>query len=159
LLLTITVTFLYRGYRADREADQVASQQAEVFRSVFPNAKVPVGIAGRLKSELAKLKGLRGDGEMLPDNVAATMVLHRLLSALPTDRRFRFLEIRIEAGRLYLDGEVCEHGDAEAIAQRLRGEGFQVIPPKTQRLDGERVTLRISGHLAPDSNQMAKVSP
>jgi type II secretory pathway component PulL len=158
MLLTITVTLLFRGYRYDRQTEQVASQQAEVFQSVFPNAKVPIGIANRLKSELAKLKGLRGDNEGLPESVAVTTVLHRLLSALPTDRRFRFLEIRIEEGRLHLDGEVREHRDAETIAQRLRGEGFQVVPPKTQRLDGERVTLRISGQLTPDNNKIAKAS-
>jgi hypothetical protein len=72
-----------------------------------------------------------------------------MLAALPSDRRFRLLEIRIEDGRLYLDGEVREHSDAEALSQLLRSQGIDVPAPRTQRLDDRRVSLRITGTLAP----------
>jgi type II secretory pathway component PulL len=151
LVLSAIAALGYHGYTAGRQAMAVTAKQADVFRSVFPNTKVPVGVATRLRSELAKLKGLKGDDSTLPDSVAAITVLERLLKSVPADKRFRFLEIRIEEGRLYLDGEARVHSDAETIAQRLRAEGFEVSSPKTQRLDNQRVSLRITATLAPNS--------
>jgi hypothetical protein len=149
LLVSTTSVLLYRGCAAGRDAALLTAGQVEVFREIFPNTKVPVGIKSRLESELAKLKGLQGDDSSLPAAVSAVTMLHEMLAALPTDRRFQLLEIRIEEGRLYLDGEVIAHGDAEAIAQRLRAGGFEVAPPRTQRLDEKRVSLRITGTLPP----------
>lgn len=145
LLVCTLVALLLRGNAARRQALHITSQQAAVFQSVFPNAKVPVGIATRLRSELAKLQGLKGEDGTLPERTSAIVILERLLKSIPTDKRFRLLEIRMEEGRLYLDGETRVHSDAESIAQRLRGEGFSVTPPKSQRLDDQRVSLRITG--------------
>ena len=141
-------SLLYRGAAVRRQSLEVGSQQSAIFKSVFPNAKVPVGIATRLRSELAKLQGLKGEDGTLPERTSAIVILERLLKAVPTDKRFRLLEIRMEEGRLYLDGETREHSDAESIAQRLRGEGFVVAPPKSQRLDDQRISLRITGTMA-----------
>lgn len=149
VLLLVTASMLYyRGQTAERMADTAAARQADVFHEVFPTSKVPVGVRSRLESELAKLQGLQGSDTALPESVSAIRILHRLLSSLPTDRRFRLLEIRIEEGRLYLDGEVRSHSDAEALAQRLRAAELDVTSPRTQRLDGKRVSLRITGSLA-----------
>ena len=133
-----------RSY-AGREADALAAKQAELFKHVFPDTKVPVGVKRRLESELAKLKGLEGGDTPLPSTASALTMLHDVLDAMPADRRFEVLEIQIEQDRLYLDGEVREHGDAELMAQRLRAKGFEVASPRTQRLDDKRVSLRISG--------------
>jgi hypothetical protein len=159
LLLVTAGTFLYRGRVASREADHVAAREVEAFRRVFPNTKVPVGIRGRLESELAKLKGLQGDETSLPNSVSATKILHGLLAALPTDHRFRLLEIRIEDGRLYLDGEVRDHGDAELIAQRLRAGGLEVASPRTQRVDDKRISLRVTGTMTPGVKIASRKSP
>jgi hypothetical protein len=145
LVVTLIGLFVYRGQQAAREAESAAAEQVDIYRQVFPTAKVPVGVANRLHSELAKLKGLLGGDEAAPSAISAITMLHDLLKSLPTDRRFVLLEIRIEEGRLYLDGEVREHGDAEALAQRLRAGGFDVASPRTHRLDEKRVSLRISG--------------
>jgi type II secretory pathway component PulL len=148
LLLTTTAVLSYRGQASERLAELAAARQADVFREVFPNSKVPVGVRSRLESELTKLQGLQGSDAALPESKSAITLLHRLLSSLPTDRRFRLLEIRIEQGRLYLDGEVRAHSDAEAIALRLRAKGLEVSSPRTQRIDNQRVSLRITGSLA-----------
>jgi type II secretory pathway component PulL len=158
LVIAAMGVLLYRGQLASRHADLATAQQSQVFRSTFPNVKVPVGIRSRLESELAKLKGLQGDDRSLPKGVSALALLHRMLAAMPTDRRFRLFEIRIEEGRLYLDGEVIGHSDAEAIAQRLRAEGFTVTSPRTQRLDDKRVSLRITATLAPVAKIAARTS-
>jgi type II secretory pathway component PulL len=159
LLLVSAGGLLYRGRVASREADRVASREIEAFQRVFPNTKVPVGIRGRLESELAKLKGLQGDETSQPNSVSAIKILHGLLAALPADRRFRLLEIRIEEGRLYVDGEVRDHGDAELIAQRLRAGGFEVASPRTQRVDDKRISLRVTGTMAPDIKIASRKSP
>jgi hypothetical protein len=150
---------VYRGHTAEREAVAWQSKQAEIFRSVLPNTKVPVGMKSRLESELSKLKGLQGVGVSLQETESATKVMHRMLAAMPTDRRFQLLEIRIEEGRLYLDGEVIEHGDAELIVQRLRAGGFEVASPRTQRLDDKRVALRITGTLPQPDRLAARKLP
>jgi type II secretory pathway component PulL len=159
LVLSTIAALAYRGHAAGRQAESAAARQAEVFRSVFPNTKVPVGVATRLRSELAKLKGLHGDDSALPDSIAAITVLERLLKSVPTDKRFRLLEIRIEEGRLYLDGEARIHSDAEVIAQRLRAAGFEASSPKTQRLDDGRVSLRITATLSPAGELAMRTSP
>jgi type II secretion system protein L len=145
LVVATSAALLYRGHSASHEADQAIARQADVFQQVFPNSKVPVGVLTRLRSELSKLQGLRGDDGSLPSRVSSLVVLERLLKSVPADKRFRLLEVRIEEGRLYLDGETRVHSDAEAIAQQLRAEGFKVSPPKSQRLDDKRVSLRIVG--------------
>jgi hypothetical protein len=159
LCLTACGALLHRGQMAKCEAEILIARQTEVFREAFPNTKVPVGIKSRLESELAKLKGLHGDDSSLPPTISAGTVLHHMLAAMPTDRRFRLLEIRIEEGRLYLDGEVIEHGDAELIVQRLRANGFEVASPRTQRLDDKRISLRISGTITSIAQLAARSSP
>jgi type II secretory pathway component PulL len=149
MLFSVAAVLLYRGYLAARNTALLTVRQAEVFKSLFPSTKVPTGIRNRLESELSKLRGLQGEDSSLPSTLPVPLLLHRLFAALPEDRRFRLLEIRIEDGRLYLDGEVRDHSDAEAIAQRLRSQGFEIPPPPTQRLDDKRVSLRITGRLSP----------
>ena len=144
LVIAVTAALFYRGVAASREAQALSAQQVEIYRQVFPNTKVPVGVKTRLESELIKLQGLIGNDATLQDTPSAALLLRELLTALPTDRRFILHEIRAEEGRLYLDGEVREHGDAELISQRLRTRGFEVSSPRTQRLDEKRVALRVT---------------
>lgn len=151
LVFSLTGALLYQGHACARQALEASSQQAKVFQSVFPNSKVPTGITTRLRSELAKLKGLRGDDGTLPTNTSTVVVLKELLAALPVDKRIRLLEIRIENGRLYLDGEARAHSDAELLTQRIRGQGFEAPSPKTQRLDDQRVSMRITASYKPSS--------
>jgi type II secretory pathway component PulL len=158
-LLTTCGALWYRGQSAKSEAEILFALQSELYCDTFPNTKVPVGIKGRMESELAKLKGLKGDDASLPISLSAATVLHRMLAAMPTDRRFRLLEIRIEEGRLYLDGEVIEHGDAELIVHGLRARGFEVASPRTQRLDDKRISLRITGTIDAPTTLAARNLP
>jgi type II secretory pathway component PulL len=159
LLIATSLVLLHRANVAGRHAALLAAQQTEEFKKMFPNTKVPTGIRSRLESELAKLKGLQGDDSSIPRIEPAPTLLHRTLAAMPTDRRFRLHELRIEEGRLYIDGEVRDHSDAEAIAQQLRAQGFDVPPPRTQRLDERRVSLRVTGTLTrPSTVALRKAS-
>jgi type II secretory pathway component PulL len=159
LLLSTCGALWYRAQSANSEADILSSRQKELYRDTFPNSKVPVGIKIRMESELATLRGLKGDDASLPSSISAGTVLHRMLAAMPTDRRFRLLEIRIEEGRLFLDGEVIEHGDAELIVHGLRAGGFEVASPRTQRLDDKRISLRITGTIGAPKKLAARNLP
>ena len=145
LLVAVSVALLLRAHRYTILAEDLAAEQATVYQQVFPNKRVPVGIRSRLESELTQLHGVRGETGEVAETIPALLPLKRLLEALPADRRFRLAEMRIEEGRLYLDGEVREHSDAEAIAELLREQGFNVASPRTHRVDGRTVSFRITG--------------
>jgi hypothetical protein len=147
-LLALTLALGARGYRYSVLADELMGQEAQVFQEIFPNRAVPIVIRSRLESELTQLRGVRGDTKDLPHIPLALPLVAELLEAMPADRRFRLEEIRVEDGQLYLDGEVREHSDAEAIAELLRTRGFKLPSPHTHRLDQKRVSFRITGDYA-----------
>jgi hypothetical protein len=53
-------------------------------------------------------------------------------------------EIRIEGGGVYLSGEVRSNADADRIVGALRHLGFEVQPPRTQRLAEQGFTVRVA---------------
>jgi hypothetical protein len=66
------------------------------------------------------------------------------LAALPTDVRFRLLEIRFDEEQAYLAGEVRRHGDVDRLASALRAHGFEVASPRTEQLAEEGVGFALS---------------
>jgi type II secretory pathway component PulL len=134
--------------------DEYEQRQTILFGRLFPKERVPIAIHARLQSELARLKGVRGERTDLPESTPFLAVLEPLLEALPADLRYRLLEVRIENGQLYLVGQVRAHGDADRIAEALRAAGLEVASPQTNRLEKDGVEFRISGRLArPDAKQ------
>jgi type II secretory pathway component PulL len=150
-VIAIGAALMVRGNQYMTAARGLRSEQVEAFQSVFPNTRVPAGIVRRMESELTRLEGLRGERIEIQEDPPAISVLQNLVEAMPADKRFRLNEIRIENGRLYLDGEVRQHSDAEAINRLLKEHGFTVTAPSTHRLEGRRVSFRITGGFAPDA--------
>lgn len=146
LLLLLSVSaYCWRAADLAFEAcDDATAGQADVFRSVFPEKRVPVGVRSRLASELRRIKGVRGEDGAMPQDTPSLVVVKELLAALPDAMRFRLLEIRIEGGRLYLEGQVRRHGDADRIASALRTRGFSVAAPSTQQLQNKGVDFRLT---------------
>jgi type II secretory pathway component PulL len=128
-------------------------QQRAVFEKFFPAQHVPVAVHARLESELGRLKGVRGEGGGLPESIPYLSVLEPLLRTLPADLRFRILELKIENGQLYLDGQVRTHSDADRIAEALRVAGFEVPPPNTNRFENTGVEFRMTAHLTASDTQ------
>lgn len=149
LLACLGVAFLMKANEANQKRELISEEQKTVFREVLPNQRVGQAIRSRLTSELKKLQGMSGQGADVPESVAAAEVLKRLLKALPNEMRFQILEIRIEDGRLALDGHVRSHSSADTIAAALRKAGATVASPQSNRLaTGERgVGFRISAEL------------
>jgi hypothetical protein len=153
LMVAAAVALFIRAHRYNVRAADLAAQEIGVYQELFPNRQVPAGIRSRLESELSQVKGMRGETKDLPKTNPVLPVLRPLLAALPADVRFRILELRIEDGQLYIDGEAREHGDAVTIAGLLRRNGFAVAAPRSQRLEGKKVSFRITGRFTgPDSS-------
>lgn len=157
LLAAVTMMLFHLGEQLDQQRKIAGDKQVELYRKLFPDSPVPVGVRSRLEGEHAKLMGMRGEVVEMPDNPSAVVLIERLLSSLPPDMRFRILEVRVESGRLYLVGQVREHADADRIAEELRKLNLVVESPSTHRLPQKGVEFRISGHFPPPNGTSREV--
>jgi hypothetical protein len=156
-LAALGIALFHQAWQSERLRDNYDRGQTVLFGRLFPKERIPVAIHARLQSELGRLKGVRGERSDLPQSIPYLTVLEPLLRALPANLRYRLLEVRIENGQLYLVGQVREHGDADRIADALRGVGLVVASPNTNRLEKEGVEFRISAHVVlPDSKKPQK---
>lgn len=133
--------------RAQSKTDQHVMAQEEVFRELFPESRLPVGVLSRLKSERGKLAGVRGKSEDQVDPISVLPILHRFLSAVPSDMRLRIVSSKIDGEGIDLSGEVREFADADRLAAALRSAGFLVTPPRTSRLPDQGVSFRLEAQL------------
>jgi hypothetical protein len=156
-LAALGIALFNQGWQSERLRDAFDRRQTILFSELFPKERVPVAIHARLQSELGRLKGVRGERSDLPESIPYLTVIEPLLKALPTDLRYRLLEVRIENGQLDLVGQVRAHADADRIAEALRGVGLVVASPNTNRLEKEGVEFRISAHVVlPESRKPQK---
>ncbi|QDU70614.1 hypothetical protein [Mucisphaera calidilacus] len=136
-------------------ADDLVAEQVTVFKEAFPDQRVPVNIVARLRSESRKLAGISGNDVSDPSLLrppSALTILHRFLTALPRDQRFRVTELSIEADTFRVDGEARSHAEAERIAQTVRAsDHFETDPPRTQTKDEQSVTYLFEGTPTPRS--------
>jgi type II secretory pathway component PulL len=143
LLLLASGSMLYRAVRHEQLAEQCLEEQANAFRDALPGRALPAGVRSRLESERAKLAALHGGSSPSREQASALPMLYELLAAMPEGLRCRVFELRLERGRIQMEGELRNHGDADAIAQGLRGRQFRVESPKTQQLSGSAVGVRM----------------
>ncbi|MHB8974213.1 MAG: type II secretion system protein L [Pirellulaceae bacterium] len=151
LLLVVLITFVslttvarIRASRYQALTDALNNQKQALFQELFPEARVPTGIRSRLESERRMLVGMSVGNVQAPQLTSVTLRLVDALDALPTDLRFRLLEIRLEESSAYLEGEVRRHGDVDLLASSLRTRGFTVDPPRTEQLASEGVSFSLS---------------
>jgi hypothetical protein len=153
LLVTVLVALTSLSFVAWNRADKydaivqsTEQEKRELFQDLFPDTRIPSGIRTRLDSEHRKLIGLAAEDARVPEREPVTQLLVDALTALPTDLRFRLLDIDFEGHRGALDGEVRRHGDADTLATSLRSNGFTVDPPGTEQLSDQGVgfTLNVS---------------
>lgn len=68
--------------------------------------------------------------------------LQRVLGSLPTDLRYRILDLNIQPNRIRLDGQARSHVEAERLAMALRQSGtYEVESPKTEVLKERGVSF------------------
>lgn len=147
LAFFVTATLGVLHYRAAafaRAAHQDRLAQQEVFRQAMAGQNPPAGIRSRLESEAVRLEGLRGKTRELPSRITADELLEKFLAAVPQGVRWRLLELRIEQGRVQIEGEIGTHSDAEQIAAALKGSGWTPSLSRTQQLPDRGVALSLS---------------
>ncbi|MEM8738838.1 MAG: hypothetical protein AAGG38_10235 [Planctomycetota bacterium] len=187
LLLSFGGLNTWRAYQATSAAETHDQAQITLYRQTFPGQRVPAAVLSRFRSEAAKAKGLTGDSDTLPPPARTLADLRDVLTGLsvstaPSARntrspsgaermRFRVDELRIEPRRLYLDGRVRSHADADRLVAGLQATvDYTLDAPRTQNL-GSRpenrrndrgnhekvqtavkpvVTLTLTGHRAED---------
>ena len=146
-MFSATVAFVIRVHKYQEATDLFRKRQETAFKNAIPTQanSIPPGIVARMQSELDRLKSVRGQSGALPNDPSALTLLHKLLSQLSEEVRLRILELRIEDGRLSLDGELRSHADADRIVNDLHRAGFEIPPPDTHRLPQRGVSFRVSG--------------
>jgi len=144
LMIAVSAVFWMRSQQYVAMAKDFQSRQAEAFHMVLPNQKVQTGFRGRMESEYKRLSGLKGEEGEMPHRVSSLISLYRLLHSMPSELRFRFLEMRFEQDHVSLEGQVRAHSDADTIAVALREGGFRVESPSTQILSEQGVAVRMT---------------
>jgi hypothetical protein len=84
-----------------------------------------------------------GAGFDVPERASALEVLRRVATCLPSAVRLRLIELRIESGDVFLDGQAPSHTEAELVSRGLRGGGFDAAAPRTESLTSGGVSFRI----------------
>lgn len=147
-LIATCCALWFHARRYAHQTDEIVSHQTKIYLELFPGQPVSAGIRSRLESERAKLAGLQGQSAELPQGTSALVALYELLKGLPSDVRYRILELRIERGQVSIEGEAQSHSDSDRIATSLRQRGFRVDAPRTQRLAGGGVSMRITAEFS-----------
>lgn len=147
LLLASAFFFWMRSRQYERQILNSQSHQEELFRQVFPDARVPNAVAARLKSEHRKLMGARGSDAAVEQPASALNVLHELVMGMPEDLRLQVQQIRIEDGKIDLDLNLRTVGNAGELADALQKHGFSIDHPTTEQHEPKVVTVRINGKL------------
>lgn len=147
LVLAASTALWLRGDQYVAASDAARVQLAEIYQRAFPKNPIPDDVTRAVRREHTLLQGTRGPVKELPGGPTGEVVLEQALSALPTDLRFRVPEIRVEGESVYVAGEVRSNADADRIAGQLRKAGFEVEPPRTQRLAEQGFAVHLTARL------------
>ena len=109
----------------------------ELAPEIVLSGSQPIMMLDALKNpKKPKLLAIGGNEEAARQPSAA-LLLQQALRSLPDpdDARFRVLELRVENGQLYMQGQARTHTDAGAVAASLRRAGtLEVAAPRTEQL-------------------------
>jgi hypothetical protein len=150
-LLLVTIAALWwRAGRYELLTRRLESVQTRVFSALYPGQAPPLDVVGRLRAEVRKARALGGPrGADVAAEPDAKQLLCLALAALPSDVRFRVDELRVEDGKLYVQGRSRSHGDAETLASALRGGGgFAIEATRSEQRGGSEVEFLIVGQAA-----------
>jgi len=143
LLMALVVMLRIRASQFDALAASYALEQADVFREVFPNQRVPAAVRSRLDSEHRRLLIQNGPDDAADQVDSATETMTTLLNAVPQSIRCRIHHVRCDGGQAAVDCEVRSLADAAILQKAFAEAGFEVTPPRVE-LVGGLVPLRLS---------------
>ncbi len=136
-LLAVLIGGWWRTQRIETEIENVRGRQQELFKTAFPDTKVPAALLRRVRSEYARVMGSRGATSQVDVPKSAPKILCALLTALPDDVRFRIKSVKVLNGQVDLDLQVRVPTDAGKLAMSLESSGFNVKPPVTTQKDAK----------------------
>jgi type II secretory pathway component PulL len=145
LLACLSAIFLTRSFLYAHQQELYEQNQIEVFRQLYPHGRVPANIVSRLRSESTRLAAISGGEARAPQQVSALTLLRDFTAAIPADTRYRFGQIRLNGGEIYLEGQARQHTDAQGLSQALTAAGFVMDPPHTESLDKGGVGFVLMG--------------
>lgn len=149
-VIVLTAALFGKSHQYAQLVDEQRSRQHALFSELRPAQQMPVNVHARLVSELRQLRDLRGNQTTIPQAPSALPLLNSMLMHLPVDLRFRLLEISIDDGRLYLEGQVRTPADAERLAAAIAdGGGFTLDAPRTQKLADQGFGFTLNGQATP----------
>ena len=155
-LVAISGSMLWRAHQYDQLADGRVERQRDLFREAVPTQASPSHPRSRLQSEHRKLSAMAAGSGTLSLGPSALVQLQRILGSLPSDVRYRVLELRVDPDRFAIEGQARSHGDADAIAGSLRSTGgLQVEAPRTDRLDDRGVGFVLQGSVPTEAKAAA----
>ncbi len=144
LVASLCGTLLWQAQRYQSMAEQYNQKQQDLFRTAFPAQRIPAAILGRLKSEQTKAKGIRKTDPKSTAPLSALQTLHRIIEGMTEEFPFEVEEIRIENGRISMEIELLSQQDTGRIVAALANQGFDVEPPSTTLVNGERILASIN---------------
>ncbi len=145
LLAVLAGTFLWRGLAYQQAADLAYEQEAAAYVKANPGRRVPDALNRRLRGEVARLKGLSGAGDELPQRPNALETLRRLVTAFPASVRLKISQLRVGPADVYLEAQTRSHADAEAVYRCLVAAGLAMDPPRSENLAGAGVSFTLAG--------------
>ena len=146
LAVCLILGLAWQTHRYHQATTDLEARQAAIYGRLYPGTAVPLGIRARLQSETQRLRALNGQSGDLPGQESALVTLYEVLRRLPTDLRFRLLEVRFGVGEFALEGQTKSHGDADVLASALRRQnGFVMEPTRTEQLATGQVSFTLVG--------------
>ncbi len=141
-VLSIGVVAQLRGRAYSVRVAEALAQQRDAYREVFPESKrIPrIGVRKRLESEQRRLAGLGGEAAESGDSDSIQMTsaltqLHDVLANLPSNIRYRILDISIQPRLVRVDGQAQSHAQAEKLVVALQKSGrYSAEAPRTQTM-------------------------
>ena len=145
LLLGLVATGLHlRAREYQLKAAALVTQQESVFKEVFPNQPIPIGVLSRIESEhrrLAAAKGTAGTGVPQVGNVLP--IVQAFWNAAPTGIRYRIDMVDFSPKLIRkLDGNARNFEDLDVFRECLVSRGFNV-PPLSASQSGKGVSLQL----------------
>lgn len=134
-LCAIVASTWIRNHKIESKIRELNQKQRQSFQDAFPGTRVPVMLMRHVRREHTKVVGSRGGASEIEIPTSATDVLRSILSALPSNVRFRLVDLNIEGGECDLTVRVRDSSDIGIIANALEAAGFSVDPPATQRME------------------------
>ncbi len=136
IALSIASVYFFEGARLVNEiASSCRQEQEDLFRTAFPNSRIPVDIPSRFRSEAKKAEVSGLQAEKAPKLESVTVVLNYFLRAVPDKGAYRFDTLRIDGSTISRCNGIAESlADFETLLKSFRANDFVFPNPSLNQL-------------------------